>query len=225
MRGFKLVKVLKRKSTRNVACAALCATAMLCGYAQVKKARHVQALHLDRAYFAGELVKFESVPVSGTRSLIVGPWNLGPKTSPGPSDKRPNLYFVSPGRQHLDSHEEFDHNEVISAVPKDGSDFDVWWVVVLDPSAKQDFTSEQQIILATQQTFQPGPDFKFEDIPAAGFLRTFMKVTDLHELEKYRRPDGELPRVAIVRAGFTVRARAEEIKDEPAVSAESGEKK
>lgn len=221
MRGFKqLFELMRRYPTRSVACVALCATAILCGYAQVKKARRPSALHLDRAYFAGELVKFESVPVPGTKSLIVGPWNLGPKISPGPSDKRPNLYFVSPGRQHMDSNEAFDHTEVISAVPKDASDFDVWWVLVLDPSVKLEFTSEQQIIVATQQTFEPGPDFKFEDIPSAGFLQHFLKVTDLHELEKYRRPDGDLPRVAIVRAGFTVRAKAEEIEAEP-VSGES----
>lgn len=221
MRGFKqLFELMKRYPTRTVACVALCATAILCGYAQVKKARRPPAPHLDRAYFGGELVKFEAVPTPGAKPLIVGPWNLGPKITPGPSDKRPNMYFVSPGRQHMDSNEAFDHNEVISAVPKDASDFDVWWVLVLDPSAKQEFTSEQQIIVATQQTFEPGQDFKFEDIPSAGFLLHFLKVVDLQGLEKFRRPDGDLPRVAIVRAGFTIRAKADEIEAEP-VNAES----
>jgi hypothetical protein len=38
----------------------------------------------------------------------------------------------------------------------------------------------------------------------------------VQELEKFKRPDGELPRVAIVPAKFTVRALAEEL-DEPEV--------
>src|SRR4051794_8352696 len=74
-------------------------------------------LHLDRAFFAGRLVQLHSVPAKGSRALVVGPWNLGEKVTPGNNDMRPNLYFVFPGAQHhLDGRSEYDHNEVLSAV-------------------------------------------------------------------------------------------------------------
>jgi hypothetical protein len=173
-----------------------------------------KVLHLDQAYFAGKLVKFHSVPEKDGHALVVGPWYLGTRVTSKPSDKRPNLYFVFPGTEHrVSNRPDYNHNEVLSAVPDAPSDFDVWWVVVLDPTVKDDFTSEQQIILATQETFTPSEDFTFEQIPSAGFLRSFLKVTDVEGLEKYRRPDGELPRVAIVRAGFAVNALAEEMPE------------
>jgi len=206
----------KANKTRKIAGAALClAVAVAAQGATTNKAKPApKPLHLQTAYFAGRLVKLTAEPVRNRRPLLVGPWNLGPKISPGPSDKRPNLYFVSPGTLHsAPGYPGFDHNEVLSAMPDGPSSFDVFWVLVLDPSLKEDFTSEQQIILATQQTFSPGEDFEFARIPSAGFLRAFLNVHDLQGLEKYKRPDGELPRVAIVRAGFTVQATAEEVPD------------
>ena len=171
-------------------------------------------LHVNNAYFAGHEVKFTSETAGKpAHVLAVGPWNLGEKVNPGNNDMRPNLYFVFPGTQHkADGRPDFDHNQVLSAVPKEESNFDVYWVVVLDPAAVQDFTSEQQIILATQQTFEPGENFPFEQIPSAGFLRTFLKISDTEGLEKFKRPDGDLPRVAIIPAKVTVKATAEEIE-------------
>jgi hypothetical protein len=176
--------------------------------------------HLEQAYYAGRLVKLHSIPGADRKhTLVLGPWNLGEKVNAKRNDTRPNLYFVAPGMQHrVKGHPEYDHNEVLSAVPDERSYFDVYWVVVLDPTLYHDFTSEQQIILATQQTFVPPEDFTFDEIPAAGFLRRFLKITQLDQLEKYRRPDGGLPQVAIITAGFTVNAVAEEISD-PAVPA------
>lgn len=172
-------------------------------------------MHLEQAYYAGKLVNLHSVPAKDRRhTLVVGPWNLGEKVTPKRDDKRPNLYFVSPGTQHhVEGHADFDHNEVVSATPKEASYFDVYWVVVLDPTVKEDFTSEQEIILATQETFVPPEEFTFDQIPSAGFLRAFLKVNDLQGLDKYRRPDGELPQVAIISAGFTVNAIVEEIPE------------
>jgi hypothetical protein len=169
--------------------------------------------HLEQAYYAGHLVNLHSVPGKDAKhTLVIGPWNLGEKVNPKRNDKRPNLYFVSPGTQHrVENHPEYDHNEVLSAVPDEQSYFDMYWVVVLDPSVKEEFTSEQQIILATQQTFVPSEEFTFEQIPSAGFLRRLLKISDLAGLEKYRRSDGGLPQVAIITAGFTVNGVAEEI--------------
>lgn len=171
-------------------------------------------LHVNNAYFAGHEVKFKSESAGkSAHVLAVGPWNLGEKVNPGNNDMRPNLYFVFPGAQHkADGRPDFDHNQVLSAVPKEESNFDVYWVVVLDPAAVQDFTSEQQIILATQETFEPSEDFPFEQIPSAGFLRTFLKVNDVAGLERFKRPDGDLPRVAIIPAKITVKALVEEIE-------------
>ena len=213
---------------RGVAVAAVVCVAISADATAPKKKpapKPVPKVHLEQAYFAGRLVKFHSPETKTTKVLVVGPWNLGPKVSPGPSDKRPNLYFVLPGTQHqLPGHRDFDHNEVLSAVPDGESDFDVFWVVVLDPSVKEDFTSEQQIIMATQEEFVPAEDFTFEQIPSAGFLKTFLKKTDMDSLEKIRRPDGALPKVAIVRAGITVRAIAEEIPEQAPADTEDAKK-
>ena len=200
----------------------MCAAVVVSAQAQTASAKKkakpepkpVPLLHLDNAYFAGRLVKFQSATTKPARALVVGPWNLGEKVNPGNNDMRPNLYFVFPGTQHQTGNRPaFDHNEVLSAVPKDESNFDVYWVVVLDPTAVQDFTSEQQIIMATQETFEPGENFPFEQIPSAGFLRTFLKISDAAGLEKFKRPDGDLPRVAIIPAKITVKATAEEIEE------------
>ena len=207
--------------TRKIAGVALCLAIAVSAHGAAKKKPKVapkpvpKQMHLDSAYFAGRVVKFTSEKTKDAHALVVGPWNLGPKISPGPSDKRPNLYFVSPGTLHsAKGYPGFDHNEVLSALPDGPSSFDVFWVLVLDPSVKEDFTSEQQIILATQQTFSPGENFQFEEIPSVGFLQAFLKVHDLEGLAKYKRPDGDLPKVAIVRAGFTVQATAEEMPEE-----------
>jgi hypothetical protein len=211
----------KLNQTRKIAGAALCLAIAVSAQTAPKKKPKIapkpvpRQLHLESAFFAGRVVKFHSEATKDGHALVVGPWNLGPKISPGPSDKRPNLYFVSPGTLHsAKGFPGFDHNEVLSAVPDGPSSFDVFWVLVLDPSVKEDFTSEQQIILATQQTFSPGEDFSFDQVPSVGFLRAFLKVHDVQGLAKYKRPDGELPKVAIVRAGFTVKATAEEQPEE-----------
>ena len=121
-------------------------------------------------------MKFHSVPDKNGHALVVGPWYLGTKVTSKPSDKRPNLYLVFPGTEHrTTNHPDYNHNEVLSAVPDAPSNFDVWWVVVLDPTVKEDFTSEQQIIMATQETFTLPEDFTFEQIPSAGFLAASSK--------------------------------------------------
>ena len=160
-------------------------------------------------------MKLRAAPLEpGERYLIVGPWNLGPRVSSKPNDKRPNLYFVSPGTLHqVADHPEYSHTEILSATPDEPKDFDIYWAVVLDPTLQEDFTSEKQLIVATQQTFIPPADFTFDQIPSAGFLREFAKIHTLAELNKYRRPDG-LPRVAIITAHMAVRISVE--KPQPA---------
>jgi hypothetical protein len=210
--------MLSQATTRKLAIVGVCAM-VVSAQAQSPKAKEKPAtkpatkvMHLDEAYFAGHPVRFRSPGTKSGHALVVGPWSVGEKVNPGNNDMRPNLYFVSPGTQYrLEGRPDFDHNEVLSAVPNEESNFDVYWVVVLDPSLQQDFTSEQQIILATQATFEVPDNLPFEQIPSAGFLRTFLKVKNIAALSRFKRPDGDLPRVAIVPAKITVRAVAEEM--------------
>lgn len=219
--------MLGRRTKRTVVVAALCcAVAANAEPSKRPKAAPKPRLQVSQAYFAGQAVKFKPATVKNAHALAVGPWDLGPKVSPEPNDKRPNLYFVVPGSQeHFENHPEFDHNIVISAVT-DGeeSGFDVFWVVVLDPLVHTEFTSEQQIIMATQTSFTPSPGYTIHEAPSAGFLKSFLKISDLHGLDKFRRPDGGLPRVAIIRAKLTVKAVTEEL-DQPRTNvADSKEK-
>ncbi|MGZ4815527.1 MAG: hypothetical protein ACXVZV_08970 [Terriglobales bacterium] len=175
-------------------------------------------LHLDEAYFNGHLVTLHSPPVEkGERVLLVGPWNLGPKVSSKPDDKRPNLYFVAPGMQHqVEGHPEYDHNEILSLAPDEAKDFDVYFAVVLDPTLQEDFTSEQQLLMAAQQRFSPPEDFTFDQIPSAGFLKAMSKISSLGDLDKFRRKDGSLPKLAIITAHFAVRFSVENPDDKSA---------
>jgi hypothetical protein len=145
-------------------------------------------------------VNFTAATMSASgHALVVGPWNLGEKVWPKHNDMRPNFYLVMPGTQHQSQGQRnFNNNVVLSAVPNEPSNFDVYWVVVLDPTVQEDFTSEQQIIMATQTTFAAPEDLAFDQIPSAGFLKAFLKVSDVEGLARFKRPDGELPRVAIV---------------------------
>jgi len=69
--------------------------------------------------------------------------------------------------------------------------------------------------MSAQQEFTPGDLFEFDDIPGAAFLR-FLGISSLRDLEQYRRPNGKLPQLIIVPAGFAVRATVGE-SIEPAV--------
>ncbi len=198
----------------SAACLAACIGVALC--AQAKPRQHEVSLagklHLDQAYYDGRVVNLKVTPLKrGEHPRVVGPWYFGPRIDARPSDKRPNLYIVVPGSLHeIENGQEYDHNEILSAVPDDESDFDVWWVVVLDPSLQQQFHSEKELIMAAQQEFRPAADLTFDDVPGAPLLKNVLHVRDLSGLDKYRRPSGELPRVAIVNAHFSIRARVED---------------
>jgi hypothetical protein len=216
--GGKLRSVMPN---RRLLCAALCVSVAVSATASSKPkpkpaAKQVPKMHLEQAYFNGDLVKLQTGPYEkGERTLIVGPWNMGPKVSPKPSDKRPNLYFVIPGTLHsVDGSQHYDHTEILSYAPDDPKEFDVYWAVVLDPNLKEDFTAEPQLLVAAQQTFAAGEDFTFEQIPSAKFLESLLKISSLDKLEKYRRPDGNLPRVAIITGGFAVRLSVEKPEEE-----------
>lgn len=161
-------------------------------------------------FYDGRVVKLTFAP--GKREFSIGPWKLAAKVAhEKPRDPHPNLYIVAPGQQYMaDAAPEYNHNEILSTlfIKPEVRDWDIYWAIVLDPSLQDDFHSEDQLIMATQAGFEPDPSLEFENIPGAQFLREFLKIDSIEGLEKYRRPDGLLPRLIIVPAGITIRAAA-----------------
>lgn len=170
---------------------------------------------ISAAYLRNLLVPFHLAPLEkGQQPFSIGPWQFGARMSDRkPRDHRLNLYLVAPGTQHqAEGYEEFDHNDVINALPREGTvaEWDVYWVIVLDPALRQDLRSEDALIVEAQEGFVPGDLFEFQDIPGQAFLRAFLAIDSLDELAPYRLKDGRLPRVIIVPAGFAIRASAGE---------------
>jgi len=170
---------------------------------------------LSTAYLRNQLVRFHVAPLErGQQPFSIGPWRFGARVPDRkPRDHRLNLYLVAPGTQHrAEGYEEFDHNEVINALPREGvvAEWDVYWVIVLDPALREELRDEQQLIVEAQKGFVPGDLFEFRDIPGRAFLRAFLAVDSLDGLAPYRWKDGRLPRIIIVPAGFAIRASAGE---------------
>lgn len=166
------------------------------------------------------MVSFTVAPVArGQRTARVGPWRFGPRVeNPKPRDKRLNLYLVAPGDQHHTAAAgEFDHNDVINALPPNGAmvEWDVYWAIVLDPRAHRPLRSEHELIVLAQQRFLPNDLFEFDDLPGHVFLREFLKVQSLRDLERFRDRRRALPRLLLVPAGFAVRAAAREREAAP----------
>jgi len=192
------------------ACAVVCAWSMLAAFSAPNFAPDGPPA-VYAAYY-------EQVPIKlalraarrGERPFTFGPWELGARVAdPKSSDRRPNLYVVVPGVQHQrEDAGDWDHNAVISALPPEARriEFDVFWAVVLDPMLGRDLRSERDLLLAGESGFLPGDLFAWEDIPAAAFLGEVLKINSLADLARYRRPDGRLPRVLILPAGYAIRA-------------------
>jgi hypothetical protein len=183
---------------------------------------------IDSAYFEGRLVNFQIPPLEkGQRAFTLGPWQFGARIADSkPRDKRLNLYLVAPGKQHeAEGFDQFDHNDVINALPDDGKlfEWDVFWAFVIDPKLKADLTNEHQLLEQAQRRFVPGDLFEFNDIPGRDFLRAFLKIDSLAKLEKHRGRNRSLPRLIILPAGFAVHASvevAETTEPQPKIAAE-----
>ena len=171
-------------------------------------------IQIDSAYHDGEAVPFHVAEPGNQRAqLHVGPWLLGVRTDdPKPRDRRRNLYVVFPGSQHrAPGWPDFDHNCVLSDLPASDEpvEWDVYWAVVLDPTLHDDFRGERQLVLAAQSGFLPPDLLEFNDLPAEGFMRAQMQVRSLTDLARFRRKDGNLPRLLITPAGYAVRGSSE----------------
>lgn len=170
--------------------------------------------------FEGRTVKFEGTPARGfTRWFRFGPWQYGARGSESkPDDKNPNLYIVVPGSQHhSDAMPQFDHTAIINTLAKqEEAHWDVYWAVVLDPDLTKDFRDERELLIEAQNTFTPRENFQLSDVPGREVLMRNLKVANVSELERFRRNDGKLPRVAIVPAGVSVRATVTDPAEQPA---------
>jgi hypothetical protein len=164
---------------------------------------------VDAACYEGKQVALTIAPARLFRhAAVVGPWQLGRAVRRKPADGRPNIYLVVPGKQnHLPGWDDFDHNLVLSGLPRDGAaEWDVYWALVLDPAFQQDLRGERELLLATQTEISPAQALEFDQIPAAGFLRKMLKIDSMAQLDGYRRKSGALPQVIIVPAGFAIQA-------------------
>ncbi len=159
--------------------------------------------------FEGRAVKFEGAPARGfTRWFRFGPWQYGARGAEAkPSDKNPNLYLVVPGGEHhSDAMPQFDHSAIINTLGKqEEAHWDVYWAIVLDPDLGKDFRDEHELLIEAQNTFTPRENFQLSDVPGREVLTRNLKVESISALNKFRRNDGKLPRVAIVPAGASVR--------------------
>lgn len=170
---------------------------------------------MPTAYHDGTAVPVVIEPATARqRVLTFGPWQLGVLPADRhPRDKRLNLYVAIPGKQHhVEGWDDYDHNMVLSAVPKneDAVEWDVYWVLTLDPHMHDDLRSERDLLIAAQTRFLPGDLFEFDDIPADTVLRDYLHIRSLEDLRKYRLKDGTLPRILVLPADCVVRMKVEE---------------
>ena len=197
-----------------VVCAGSLLPASAGGLLSKKSAPKMVEIPAQPVFYSGVELKFvPESPARRQRIVNVGPWTIGARVGDGkPSDKRLNLYIVAPGKQYqLSDHAEFNHNLIISALPKEDkqAEYDVWWALVLDPSLEADFQDEHELILAAQGRFEPSGTYNVKEAPSFAFLERFLKIRDNSDLEEYLREDKTLPRVLIVPAQFAIRASVE----------------
>lgn len=189
--------------TAPITAALLCAGALCAAPAPRRPA-------LPTAYFEGQVVSITlEPPARGHRVLGFGPWQLGNASrNDRPRDRRLNLYVVVPGEQHhADGWDAYDLNLIVNAVPEteEPVEWDVYWVLVLDPNLHEDLRSERDLLVTAQEHFLPGDLLEFNDIPARAVLRDELHVDSLAGLAPYRQKDGTLPRILVLPAGGVAR--------------------
>src|SRR5579864_3155039 len=128
---------------------------------------------------------------AGTRKLAsLGPWKLGERLGDEkPVDKHLNLYVVLPGAQyHAPDNPDYDHNLVINKYTVDGKarDWDVFWCLILDPKLHSDMRSERELLMAKHQTFRPGGQFEFKDIPSHAIMTERLGMKSMADLKQFR---------------------------------------
>jgi hypothetical protein len=150
-------------------------------------------------------------PKTGTlRTAKLGRWDLGERLNDEKlREKRLNLYVVFPGEQYTSLfNSRYNHTLVINKYAANGKprEWDVFWCLVLDPRLRRDLHSERELLMATQQRFRPGNDFKFRRIPSHNVLADKLKITNVKGLRRFRSKDGSLLRLLIIPAHLALRA-------------------
>ena len=146
------------------------------------------------AYYDGQELQVEPLNPPGARSFSYGPWTFGSVVHDDKaSDRRFNLYIIIPGSEHQFSGpaDEFNHSVLINSDPEPGdhsAEWDVFWVVVLDPTLNADIKQERELLLLGQSYFLPGDLYELDDAPGRNLLRQF-GMTSLDDLARFRRDD------------------------------------
>jgi len=165
---------------------------------------------IKTAFYANQELQVEPVTGASARNFNYGSWTIGSLVPDDKaSDRRFNLYIIVPGAQHQSPSpvDEFNHSVLINSNDPPGdrpTEWDVFWVVVLDPSLNREIKEERELLLLGQSYFVPGDLYDVEDAPGHDLLRQ-LSMTSLNDLVKFRRSDGALPRVVLLSVGAAVR--------------------
>ena len=164
------------------------------------------------AYYSDREVQVQPSIQSGSRTFSYGPWTVGSIVPDDKaSDHRFNLYVIVSGSQHQapPPADEFNNSVLINSA-EDSDDktaeWDVFWVVALDPNFNQEVRNERELLLLGQAYFLPSDLYQPEDAPGHNLLRQLGMVT-MEDLAHFRRADGALPRVVLLSAGTAVRMK------------------
>jgi hypothetical protein len=164
------------------------------------------------AYFSDTELQVQPIFEKGARTFNYGPWTLG-SIVPGDkaSDHRFNLYVIAPGLQHQAPApaDEFNNAVLINSAEDSGDkvpEWDIFWVVVLDPEFNQDIRNERELLLLGQADFLPNDLYQPEDAPGHNLLRQ-LGIFSMNDLARFRRDDGALPRAILLSAGTAVRMK------------------
>ena len=165
------------------------------------------------AYFSGNEIQVQPVSEPRSKTFNYGPWIFGSAVlDDKASDHRFNLYVIAPGTEHLamPAADEFNHTVLINSAEDEGdktTEWDVFWVAVLDPDLDQEIHSERELLLVGQTYFLPKDLYQAEDAPGHTLLRQ-LGIESMGDLARFRRSDGALPRLILLSAGAAVKMKA-----------------
>jgi hypothetical protein len=162
------------------------------------------------AYYAGKMVRFTPAGARRGKTLAVGNMRLGSILNRTPDDHRLNAYLVCPGTDPQPGKDGVSCSLVLNSLPRTDEpvEWDVYWVVILDPALTPSFTGEKELLVTAQQAFTPGGEFEFADLPGAAVLRKYLHIHSLEGLASFELDQGDLPKVIIVPSRFAIRASA-----------------
>jgi hypothetical protein len=164
------------------------------------------------AYFSGNEIQVLPVIEPRSKTFNYGPWTFGSVVHDDKaSDHRFNLYVIVPGTEHqaMPPADEFNHSVLINSAEEESDrpqEWDVFWVVVLDPELDQEIHSERELLLMGQAYFLPKDLYQAEDAPGHSLLRQ-LGIDSISDLAKFRRNDGALPRLILLSAGVAVKMK------------------